>query len=682
MPLFLLNPVRLGLAFALLCASTATVHGASNLMPAGETQSTLGNAPVSAVGVFWQGGRALLVNDEEHGIDAHNFEGKRLATFGRAGMTDLDARSGLEWHGRETVVVATIDEPAGRPAIFTAQSGEFVESRLTGFDQLTYMPDALCLFYDHVEANLYLFLLDGDGMAEQWLLMPRGDSSVEARAVRSLPVGGETKGCQVDDRVAQLYVAEEGMAIWQWDAHPERPVSRRPLDLVAPWGSLDSPTDIAIDPDREQIVVADEGSGSLHFYARDTGLPLGAFQVVSQAGIDGVEAPEMITWVPAVSDSPLEDTFAQGGLVVTDEDNANGAGNYKLIDATSVAAHTRRVHLAAAPVPEAVVVVKPIGATDPVATGGDAADDPAIWVHPEDPSKSLVLGTDKKAGLAVYGLDGKLRQFFEDGRVNNVDLRDGFSIQGREVVLVAASNRTTKGISFYSIDPDTGEVSRLSAETPVDTGFDDPYGLCNYRSRNDGHHYVFVNDKEGNVGQWRIEAKEGRIVGQQVREWSVGSITEGCVADDDHGHLYIGEENVALWRYGAEPGDGESRHAVDYTRKHGGKHLTADIEGVAMATGASGGGYLVVSSQGDDSFAVYRREGDHDFVGRFRIGMNAERGLDGASETDGVDVTSANLGPGFSGGLLVVQDGRNLMPESNQNFKFVSWEAVLDALGE
>ncbi|MGH2667571.1 MAG: phytase, partial [bacterium] len=33
--------------------------------------------------------------------------------------------------------------------------------------------------------------------------------------------------------------------------------------------------------------------------------------------------------------------------------------------------------------------------TVPVTSSGDSADDPAIWVNPADPSKSLVIGNDK-----------------------------------------------------------------------------------------------------------------------------------------------------------------------------------------------------------------------------------------------------------------------------------------------
>ena len=48
--------------------------------------------------------------------------------------------------------------------------------------------------------------------------------------------------------------------------------------------------------------------------------------------------------------------------------------------------------------------------TEPVRHAGDAADDPAIWIHPLDPSLSVVLGDDKEGGLCVYGLDGALLQ--------------------------------------------------------------------------------------------------------------------------------------------------------------------------------------------------------------------------------------------------------------------------------
>jgi 3-phytase len=55
----------------------------------------------------------------------------------------------------------------------------------------------------------------------------------------------------------------------------------------------------------------------------------------------------------------------------------------------------------------------------------------------------------------------------------------------------------------------------------------------------------------------------------------------------------------------------------------------------------------------------------------FEVGYNWEKMIDGASETDGLAVTSAPLGESLPNGLLVVQDGHNVLPKTTQNFKLV-----------
>src|SRR5690606_25653377 len=114
-----------------------------------------------------------------------------------------------------------------------------------------------------------------------------------------------------------------------------------------------------------------------------------------------------------------------------------------------------------------------------------------------------------------------------------------------------------------------------------------------------------------------------------------------------------------------EPDGGSARTRIDGTGADG--NLTDDVEGVALWRGADGTGYLIASNQGADNYAVYRREGDNEFVGLFHIVADTARGIDGASETDGIEVTSASLGEAYPEGLLVVQDGRNIAPEEGQN---------------
>lgn len=321
--------------------------------------------------------------------------------------------------------------------------------------------------------------------------------------------------------------------------------------------------------------------------------------------------------------------------------------------------------------------VMPIAETTPVESEGDAADDPAIWVNSRDPEKSLVIGTDKRRGLNVYDLDGHLLQTMSDGRMNNVDLRDGFFVDGRAMVLVAASDRSSQSIAFYLLDPETRRLTR--AGDPVPTGFADPYGLCMYRSH-DGAHFVFVsNAGDGRFRQWRVSADGGAVRASQVREFRVGSQAEGCEADDETGALYVAEEDRGLWKYRAGADGGNHRRAID--RVGGASGLTADLEGVSLWQGHDGRGYLVLSNQGANRYAVYRRDGDNSYIGSFEIIGDPARGIDGTSETDGLAATSHPLGPRFPDGLLVVQDGRNQQPQQHQNFKFVSWRDIAVALG-
>ena len=330
---------------------------------------------------------------------------------------------------------------------------------------------------------------------------------------------------------------------------------------------------------------------------------------------------------------------------------------------------------AAIPVPVRQVV--PIVETTPVDSAGDAADDPAIWVDPEDPSRSLVIGTDKQKGLNVYDLDGRLLQALPDGRLNNVDLRDGFAVDGRRMALVAATNRTDRTIALYLLDPGTRRLAR--AGEPVPTGFADPYGLCLYASR-DGAYFVFVNDSgTGQFRQWRIRAEGSELFATRVRGFRVGSQAEGCVVDDETGALYVAEEDVGLWKYRADPKGGTARRAID--RVGGASGLVADLEGVSIWHGRDGGGYILLSNQGANRYAVYRRDDANGYVGSFELVDDAQTGIDGTAETDGLAVTSQPVGPRFPDGLLVVQDGHNLPAGQHQNFKYVSWRDVATALG-
>ena len=89
--------------------------------------------------------------------------------------------------------------------------------------------------------------------------------------------------------------------------------------------------------------------------------------------------------------------------------------------------------------------------TEPVRGEGDAADDPAIWIHPYDASLSLIPGTDKRRGLSVYDLSGREVQFLDRGRLNNVDLRQNVPMVAGPVTLAAATTAPSAPWTFCNL---------------------------------------------------------------------------------------------------------------------------------------------------------------------------------------------------------------------------------------
>jgi 3-phytase len=314
-----------------------------------------------------------------------------------------------------------------------------------------------------------------------------------------------------------------------------------------------------------------------------------------------------------------------------------------------------------------VGLVRAKAETKPVPHARDAADDVAIWVHPRRRARSAIVGTDKKGGIAVYSLDGRLVQYRADGEMNNVDLRGGFPFGRARVTLVTASNRSNNSIAIYRVVPRTRKLVDVAARV-IGAGMN-VYGLCMFRSPRPVRYYVFVTAQSGEVRQWRLFRRGRKVDARLVRSFQVGSQSEGCVADDVFRRLYISEESVGIWRYRAEPGAGLGRARVDSTG--GGGHLVADVEGLAIARGRGGGGFLAASSQGNDTFVLYQRRSNA-FVKTFRI-VAGDR-IDGVSDTDGIEVTTARLGPLFPRGVFVAQDGNN--SPHHQNFKLVPWLAV------
>ncbi|MFJ8916541.1 phytase [Amycolatopsis sp. NPDC102389] len=381
--------------------------------------------------------------------------------------------------------------------------------------------------------------------------------------------------------------------------------------------------------------------------------------------------------------------------------------------------------------------------------GGNAdADDPAIWRNPAAPDRSLVVATVKEGGLRVYDLDGREVQSIPapkapgpddaPGRFNNVDLVHGMKVGSGASDLAVASDRGRDRLRIYRIDggksgapltdvtdPSAPAIFSSSQEEVNDQRT--AYGLATWTDPSSGRSYAVVSQRERTaLSLLELTAGAGGTVSyRKVRTLALPSEfrlpngkswtpcaepgelpqVEGMVVDPANGTLYAGQEDVGIWRVDADlegtpkliekvreygvPGtyDEATEECVSGPDPgYGGKHLKADVEGLTLLNQKDGDGYLLASSQGDNTFAAYDREigDDNEYEGGFRV-TAASATLDGTEESDGAAVLNEPLGSKYPNGLLVVQDGDDKPGEEGRdatNFKFVDLKRVLDALDD
>lgn len=383
--------------------------------------------------------------------------------------------------------------------------------------------------------------------------------------------------------------------------------------------------------------------------------------------------------------------------------------------------------------------------------GGNAdADDPAIWVHPFSPSKSLVVATLKNAGLAVYDLKGVQLQSIaappaptpndSPGRFNNVDLLYSFVLNNQKVDLAVVSDRGSDKLRIYSINPQAASSDQppltdvttanvpfifSSSQTQVNEQAT-AYGLAVYRDPKSGRSFAYVSQRNRTAIAVveLLQTSQGQITYRNLKQINLPSKfelpngtswtpcedpgelpqVEGMVVDQKRGILYAGQEDVGIWKIKLSLGstrpillDKVREFGVPYTYDsveeeckidfnndpgYGGKNLSADVEGLTIYYANDNEGYLLASSQGDNTFAVYEREGNNRFVGSFALVDTTT--VDGVQESDGAAVINVPLDREFPLGLFVTQDGENT-PEvlddagevrANTNFKFIPWQSI------
>ena len=556
------------------------------------------------------------------------------------------------------LIAATVFLPEQQPGLVALNPATGELSELLRVPTPAFKIENICLSRAAGD-NLSLYLLDERGTAEHWLVID-ANGKPDAKLLRRVPIAPNSKACAVDDAQDLLFIAEEGVGIWAQGASEESSPGRIAVDMQQPFGKLPGSVEsLAVMPQGLVAAIAEEKQLAVYSTVQ------GEFKQQQLIDLPQTDEPEVVKAAYMADQNTV-------ALIVNDEKT----GSHTLQLPWRAAAQKPPAH--------PIVTVTADAQTDSMLRFGDAADDPAIWVNKKRPQKSLVLGTNKQQGLFVYDLQGREVQHFNTGKLNNVDVRYGVRLGKKVVDLAVATNRDDNSLSIYTIDPRSG---KLAFSGSVATNMKEIYGFCMYQApasaaQPEGALYAIPNDKSGEFQQIQlsaaVSAADKNVVqwqGQVKRRFSVESQPEGCVADDKNQRLFVGEEDVALWTIGAEPDSGTRLEKV----LGAGEILVADIEGVGVYQGKNQT-FLVISSQGNNSFVILDAVAPYALRGIVRIALDATKNIDGVSETDGLEVSSIDFGAAFPEGMLVVQDGHKVMPEAPQNFKYVSWEKIRRAL--
>lgn len=283
-------------------------------------------------------------------------------------------------------------------------------------------------------------------------------------------------------------------------------------------------------------------------------------------------------------------------------------------------------------------------------------DDPAIWVNPKDPSKSIVFGTDKKTNGAIYAFDLK-GKILEDKtirnikRPNNVDVEYGFQLNDSTTTdILVFTEREKQQIRVFSV-PEMMPLDGGGFPVFIDEKVPEnrlPMGVALFKSYRDSTIYAIVGRKtgpeKGYLYQYALKADSISVKANLVRKF--GSFSgvkeiEAIAVDDANGYVYYSDEGVCIKKYYAEPSKGDEEISC-----FGGAYFSKDIEGIAIASYTNGKGYLIVSNQQKGEFNIFSRK-DNSFIKAVNLST---------LETDGCEVVAVPLNETFSNGLFVAMN--------------------------
>lgn len=309
--------------------------------------------------------------------------------------------------------------------------------------------------------------------------------------------------------------------------------------------------------------------------------------------------------------------------------------------------------------------IQPIFETESVAHD---ADDPAVWVNRNDPSKSLIFGNDKFAqtgAIYAFDLNGRTVQVVTNlDRPNNLDVIDGVNFEGEKISILAVTERNRHRLRIYRIDPKVGSLLDVSGKTEVLSDSDgkgrEPMGIA--LDVREGKVFAVVSPKSGVSGSYlaeyelvnvggKFDLKKGRRFGG----FSGTGEIEALAIDRVSGELLAADEEFGLRTFTRTP-EGYLEGPV-----FGREGYLAQREGLAFFR-TEKSAWILSTDQIPDKSRLHV----YDLLSKQRVAI-----IETSSDTtDGLEAVSGNFGERFPKGFVV------MMNSKGKNYRIYDWRDI------
>jgi 3-phytase len=369
--------VLAALAAAACVAATPSAGAPALVQPTGDATAVVETEPVLSSGdaaddpAIWRDSadpsRSVIIgNDKGGALEVYDLTGRRLQRITGGFYGNVDTRADVPTSAGTINLVATYRAGlrlfALDPATRTLRN---VTDSASG--SIAMEGEGLCLYRPVATGVVYAVVIARSGAVSQVRLGDAdGDGLVEGTVVRSWAMGSEAEGCVADDELGQLYISEEDVGIWRYDAAPTASTSARTLvDRVVAGGGRIRPDaeglTIVHQPGGQGYLIASSqaGSNSLNSYLVYDRQPTNAFirefKVVAGPQTDGCGWTDGIDALAA----DLGPAFPHGVFICQDNENTAplaGYQNFKLVPLERVVALQ-----AGEPDPPTATAIEPVG---------------------------------------------------------------------------------------------------------------------------------------------------------------------------------------------------------------------------------------------------------------------------------------------------------------------------------